>query len=87
MVSVIAPKRKVASIGSIQNFGGYLGGSFAPVITGWVVQTTGTYEGALVASGVIAVLGAIAYFFLVKEPIPANDTPLPLSSPVAEQHS
>lgn len=91
MVSVIAPKRKVASIGSIQNFGGYLGGSFAPVITGWVVQTTGTYEGALVASGVVAVLGAIAYFFLVKEPIPASELPgtlsSPSSSPLSERHS
>lgn len=86
MVSVIAPKRKVASVGSIQNFGGYLGGSFAPVITGWVVQTTGTYEGALVASGVIAVLGAIAYALLVKEPIPALDHAGPLSPSVVEHH-
>jgi len=87
MVSVIAPKRKVASVGSIQNFGGYLGGSFAPIITGWVVQTTGTYEGALVASGVIAVLGALAYALLVKEPIPALDQADRFSPSVAEHHS
>ena len=84
MVSVIAPKRKVASVGSIQNFGGYLGGSFAPVVTGWVVQTTGTYEGALVASGVIAVFGAIAYCVLVKEPIPATESPAPHLSSLSE---
>lgn len=75
MVSVIAPRRKVASVGSIQNFGGYIGGSFAPVVTGWVVQTSGSYEGALVASGVIAVFGALAYATLVKAPI--SDTPEP----------
>lgn len=80
MVSVIAPRRKVASVGSIQNFGGYIGGSFAPVVTGWVVQTSGSYEGALVASGVIAVFGALAYGILVKAPI--DDQPVPSLTPL-----
>ncbi|MFK0344171.1 MFS transporter [Pseudomonas asiatica] len=69
MVGVITPRQLVGSVASIQNFGGYLGGSFAPVITGWIVQTSGHYEQALVASGVIAVLGAAIYTLMVKQPI------------------
>lgn len=70
MVSVIVPKRLVASLGSIQNFGGYFGGSFAPIVTGWVVEHTGRYDNALMASAVIAVIAALVYFLLVKKPLP-----------------
>ncbi len=86
MVSVIAPRRKVASVGSIQNFGGYIGGSFAPVVTGWVVQTSGSYEGALVTSGLIAVVGAIAYATLVKAPIDDKASPSSSTYHVAKEH-
>ncbi|MGK3123857.1 MFS transporter [Candidatus Pantoea formicae] len=72
MVSVIVPKRQVASLGSIQNFGGYFGGSFAPIITGWVVEHTGRYDNALMASAVIAVIAALVYFLLVKKPLPED---------------
>lgn len=72
MVSVIVPKRLVASLGSIQNFGGYFGGSFAPIITGWVVEHTGRYDNALMASAVIAVIAALVYFLLVKKPLPED---------------
>lgn len=42
LVSVIAPRRKVASAGSILDFGGCVSGSLAPVVTGRVVQTSGS---------------------------------------------
>lgn len=71
-MSVIVPKRLVASLGSIQNFGGYFGGSFAPIITGWVVEHTGRYDNALMASAVIAVIAALVYFLLVKKPLPED---------------
>ncbi|GBD48854.1 MFS transporter [Methylopila sp. Yamaguchi] len=70
MVSVISPQRQVASLGSIQNFGGYFAGSFAPVITGWIVQTTDSYVNALLASAVVAGVAAVAYLVLVRKPLP-----------------
>src|SRR5438552_2836850 len=36
--SVAAAANATASLGSLQNFGGYLGGALAPTITGMVVQ-------------------------------------------------
>jgi MFS family permease len=78
LISVAVPSRKVASLASIQNFGGYFGGAFAPVVTGIVVQQTGSFTYALVISAVIALIGAACYFFMAKLP-PANletpDTP------------
>jgi hypothetical protein len=29
----------IAAVASVQNFGGYLGGSIAQVVTNWIVQT------------------------------------------------
>ncbi|WP_434676791.1 hypothetical protein M1D82_11605 [Pseudomonas sp. D4-18] len=77
LISVAVPSRMVASLASIQNFGGYFGGAFAPVVTGIVVQQTGSFTNALVISAVIAVIGAACYFFLAK--LPAT----PLEAPTA----
>lgn len=70
LVSVTAPRHLVASLGSLQNFGGYLGGSFAPVITGIVVDTTHSFVDALLISAAVAIAGALSHIFLVREPIP-----------------
>lgn len=69
LVSVAAPRRLVASLGSLQNFGGYLGGSLAPVITGVIVDRTGSFIYALVIAAAVALAGAISYLFLVRDPI------------------
>ncbi len=73
LVSVAAPRRLVASLGSLQNFGGYLGGSLAPVITGVIVDRTGSFVYALVIAAVVALAGAVSYLLLVRQPI--ADTP------------
>ena len=69
MVSVAAPRRLVASLGGLKNFGGYLGGSAAPVITGMVVDATGSFVNALLISAAVSVTGALFYLFVVKNPI------------------
>ncbi|WP_233860169.1 MFS transporter [Paraburkholderia sp. HD33-4] len=68
LVSVAVPSRMVASLGSIQNFGGYFGGAFAPTITGIVVERTHSFSGALLISAAVAVAGALIYFFLARLP-------------------
>ncbi|WP_353198898.1 MFS transporter [Sandarakinorhabdus sp.] len=75
LVSVAAPRRLVASLGSLQNFGGYLGGSLAPVITGVIVDRTGSFVYALVIAAAVALAGAVSYVFLVRDPI--RDVPAP----------
>jgi sugar phosphate permease len=70
LVSVAAPRRLVASLGSLQNFGGYLGGSLAPIITGVIVDTTHSFVDALLIAAAVAIGGAFSHIFLVKAPIP-----------------
>jgi len=71
-VPVAAPSQYTASLGSIQNFGGYLGAALAPTVTGLIVQRTGSFNDALMLSAGIAVLAALAYLALVREPIPSQ---------------
>ena len=68
IVNTIVPSERVASFGSIQNFGGYLAGSIAPILTGFSVQQSGSFSSAFVISAVVALCSAVAYFVLLKEP-------------------
>ncbi|MDQ0822566.1 MFS family permease [Arthrobacter sp. V4I6] len=65
----IVDNSQVASVGAIQNFGGYFGGAFAPLLTGVIADATGSYAPSFVIGGIIAALAAVAYTVLVREPI------------------
>jgi sugar phosphate permease len=73
LTSVAAPTNCTASIGSMQNFGGYLGGALAPTVTGLIVQGTGSFQLALVVGAVICLGSAASYLFMVRDPITAAD--------------
>lgn len=74
LVSSIIPSRQTASLGGIQNFGGYLAGSMAPIVTGYIAQNTGSFKYALVVAAGIALLSAFCHFFLVRHPIATETT-------------
>jgi cyanate permease len=71
--SVAVPTNCTASIGAMQNFGGYLGGALAPTVTGVIVQQTGSFVPALVVGALIGVASAASYLFIVDQPITAAD--------------
>ncbi len=65
LASVIAPKHCTASLGSIQNCGGYIGGALAPAVTGFIVQDTGSFVPALLFSAGLGLTCALVYVFMV----------------------
>jgi sugar phosphate permease len=69
--SVAVPTNCTASIGAVQNFGGYLGGALAPTVTGLIVQHTGSFVPALVVGSLIGTVSAGCYLFVVDQPITA----------------
>jgi MFS family permease len=71
-VPIAAPSQYTASLGSIQNFGGYLGGALAPTVTGMMLQSTGNFSEALLFSAGLSALSAVAYLLLVRSPIQAD---------------
>ena len=62
----VAPPHVVSSLVSLQNFGGNVGGSFAPLITGMLISESGDFTvPLLVAAGVALVFGCGSYGFIV----------------------
>jgi len=74
MASVAAPSNCTASIGSVQNFGGYIGGALAPMVTGFIVDSTGSFVPAMMTASAVALAAAALYWVLVRDPIPSAAT-------------
>lgn len=66
---VVESDAYIASIGSIQNFGGFLGGAFAPIVTGILVASFGSFTIALIITAILAFISAIMYALLLKRTI------------------
>ncbi|QNI31362.1 MFS transporter [Alloacidobacterium dinghuense] len=71
LVQVAAPARLVGSVGSLQNFCSFLFASVAPLLTGWFLDRTHSFQIALVICACVTFLGAMAYLTLVQKPIEA----------------
>ena len=69
LVNIVTPRSKIATMGALQNFGGYFGGSFAPIITGFLLEHTHSFKSALMMSSVVAFAAAVLYLGLVRRPI------------------
>ena len=61
--------RMTASVGSIQNFASFVFASFAPILTGWILDTTGSFSMALTVCAGVTLVGALSYLFIVRDPI------------------
>lgn len=46
LIHVAVASRMTASVGSIQNFASFICASFAPIVTGFIVDTTNSFRGA-----------------------------------------
>ena len=55
----------VGSIGGIQNFASNIAGILSPLVVGFFVGTTGSFVTGLVIAGVLAIVGAMSYLFIV----------------------
>ncbi len=73
MASVAAPANTTASLGAMQNFGGYIGGALAPMVTGFIAQASGSFVPALMTAAAIGVVCALAYVVIVRRPVTAAD--------------
>lgn len=68
LASDIAETNQVASLGAIQNFGGFLGAAVAPVVTGFILnETGGNYTLVFLIGGALLIVGALSYGIFVKD--------------------
>ncbi len=71
---LISPKGSVGTIGGIMNCFNNLANAAAPVVTGFIVARTGSFQLALSTAGVVLAIGIVSYVFVLGriEPIPDN---------------
>jgi ACS family D-galactonate transporter-like MFS transporter len=67
LVSDIAPDGMLGLTGGIFNVAANLAGIITPLVIGVIVATTGSFVGALAFIGVIALIGAASYIFIVGD--------------------
>jgi sugar phosphate permease len=70
---VAAPAKGVGSLGGMQNFGGFLGGALAPMVTGFIVEVTNSFVPALILAAVVGVGSALIYLVVVQRPVDISE--------------
>lgn len=67
VVADTAPKEVIGLAGSIFNMFGNIAGIVTPIVIGYILATTGSFNGALVFVGLNALVTVIAYLVIVKD--------------------
>jgi len=67
LTQTLIPGASIGKIVGIQNCAANLPGIVAPILTGWLKQSTGSYEAPMQAIWFFLLLGIAAYVFLVRE--------------------
>lgn len=80
---VAAPAKGVGSLGGMQNFGGFLGGALAPMVTGFIVEVTNSFVPALILAAVVGIGSALIYLVVVQRPVDISEG-MPLVMAAAE---
>jgi MFS family permease len=65
LVTAITPQAYCASAASNQNFAGFLGGTLSPILTGFIVDMTGSFVLALAIGAAITLVGAALFQFMM----------------------
>jgi MFS transporter, ACS family, D-galactonate transporter len=65
LIADVAPKEMIGLTGGLFNFCANLAGILTPLVVGIVVGATGSFYGALTYIGVLGLIGAVAYVFVV----------------------
>ncbi len=70
--ALIAPPAGVGTLGSLMNLANNLMGAAAPLVTGWIVASSGSFDGAFLVAGLVLLAGILCFLGLLRtlEPLP-----------------
>lgn len=67
LITDVAPKQLIGLTGGVFNLCANLAGIITPLVVGFVVARTGSFEWALAFIAVVALIGALSYIFLLGD--------------------
>lgn len=74
IIQDVVHKSRVGGTSGFIHLIGSISGIIGPIVTGYIVQTTGKFDSAFILAGTIAALGAILVLFVIKTPRSATQT-------------
>ncbi len=72
LTQTLLPGKSIGRIAGAQNCASNVAGAVAPFLTGWLKETTGSYDAPMKAIWVFLIIGVGCYLFLVK-PVEVGD--------------
>ncbi len=66
LTQTLMPGAAIGRIAGAQNFASNLSGIVAPILTGWLKQSTGSYNAPIYLVSALLIIGVAAYVFLVR---------------------
>jgi sugar phosphate permease len=75
MPGLIAPRESVGTIGGIMNLSNQIAGIAAPIVTGFIVAGTKSYNAAFLAAAAFLLIGIACYVFLLGNMAPIPEPP------------
>jgi ACS family glucarate transporter-like MFS transporter len=66
---LVAEPRVMGTMVGITTVGGNSFGLIAPIVTGFIVKATGSFNSAFIVAGAVAIFGALVSFTLTRKPI------------------
>jgi MFS family permease len=75
LTQTLIPGGAIGRIVGIQNCAANIPGIVAPILTGWLIKTTGSYEAPMQAVWFFLILGIASYLFLVREKYAPSTAP------------
>jgi len=82
LVTASAPPDSIGSLGGMHNWIGSTVGAISALVTGYIVQATGSFYFALTIGLVVAIGAALVYVFVPIKPIDPSQLDAPLAAPV-----
>ena len=73
-VALVRNPADIGKVTSITVLGGNSFGMMGPIVTGYVVGITGSFNGTFAVAGVLALIGALATLTMTRRPIEAYVT-------------
>jgi MFS family permease len=70
---IASSQSEVATVGGIMNLSGQIGGISAPIVTGYIVSGTGSFDAGFVVAALLLLGGVVSCFVLVKELTPMRE--------------
>lgn len=66
LTHTLIPGGRIATIAGVQNTAANLAGVIAPMLTGFLIDMTGTFDAPIMAVGFMLGIGILGYVFLVR---------------------